>query len=111
MAAMVLGPAYGQDPAYDALRSAILSLASLDIGFRIHHSLANRNENAMYATSWQQRNTAIELMRLCEATGAWGLTADLLIAATLALSFRDVRESITRADGSDWQVHMNGNNR
>jgi len=91
MSAMALGPAQGQDPACDALRSAILSLASLDIGFRIHRSLSHNSGNSLYATSQQQRDTAIELMRVCEATGIWGDTADLILATTLALSFRDVR--------------------
>jgi hypothetical protein len=91
LSAMALGPAFGQDAAYDALRYAILSLASLDIGFRIHHSLANRNENAMYTTSLDQRDSAMRLLRMCqEAGGCADDSADLMLGTVLAISFRDV---------------------
>lgn len=88
---MALGPAFGQDAAYDALRYAILSLASLDIGFRIYHSLANRNENAMYTTSLEQRDSAMRLLRMCQEAGGFaGDSADLILGTVLAISFRDV---------------------
>ena len=74
----------------DALRDSILSLASFDIGFRIHYSLSERVDNSMYHTSWEQRNAALARLDLCTKLVAKPHEEDLILGATLALSFRDV---------------------
>ncbi len=102
LSALALGSASGHDPTHDALRYAILSLATFDIGFRIHNSLADRNENAMYATSFDQRKTALQLVRLGRELGSDKARDDLILGTMLALSFRDVCQDTISANDSVW---------
>ncbi|KAK8858970.1 hypothetical protein IAR55_003202 [Kwoniella newhampshirensis] len=89
---LALGQPYGQDVFHDAFRTALISLASLDVGMKSSTSLQQPSDNAMYELSYDQRSTALELLNIGEAMngGNAGLDAvDLTLAAVVALAFRD----------------------
>ncbi|OWZ26191.1 hypothetical protein C356_07045 [Cryptococcus neoformans c45] len=82
----------GQDLTHDALRAALLSLASLDIGMKMDKAIKDQQNNAMYGLSEAQRSTAMKLLdmgRCVEAVSNDLESADLTVATAVILAIRD----------------------
>lgn len=63
------------------------------MGLRIRRGIRTPGYNAMYATSMEQRDTAIRLLQVAKSLKlyVWDVTgADLLLATVTALAIRDV---------------------
>ncbi|WWC92040.1 uncharacterized protein L201_006994 [Kwoniella dendrophila CBS 6074] len=87
----LLKPA-GQDLTHDALRAAILSLASLDIGTKMNIAIKDPHNNAMYTLSEAQRSAAMKLLDMgnyVEAVNNDLESADLTVATAVILAVRD----------------------
>ncbi|WRT65274.1 uncharacterized protein IL334_002217 [Kwoniella shivajii] len=87
---LALGKPFGQDVYHDAFRTALISLASFDLGMKCNTSLRHSDDNAMYSLSYDQRAVALELIGLGEGLAEKDKDAtDLTLATALALAIRD----------------------
>ncbi|WVQ95837.1 hypothetical protein IAU59_002936 [Kwoniella sp. CBS 9459] len=94
---MALGKPYGTDISHDAFRCALLSLASFDMGMKMHSSLRSKDDNAMYALSKEQRISALTLLEMLKMieppiarSDAENLEiADYTLGVAIAISIRD----------------------
>nr|XP_018264318.1 uncharacterized protein I303_02483 [Kwoniella dejecticola CBS 10117]OBR86476.1 hypothetical protein I303_02483 [Kwoniella dejecticola CBS 10117] len=87
---LLLARPSGQDVAHDAARSALLSLASFDIGMRMNQTLREPQSNSMYRMSDVYRSEAIKMLEI----GKWANVlkdeaADLAVATAVLLATRD----------------------
>nr|XP_031858994.1 uncharacterized protein CI109_005662 [Kwoniella shandongensis]KAA5526066.1 hypothetical protein CI109_005662 [Kwoniella shandongensis] len=101
---LALGKPYGQDVYHDAFRTALISLASLDLGMKCSSTLQHPDDNTMYNLSDDQRTTALELLGIGDALNGKHLdlnAVDLSIGTTLALAVRD-----RLAGCQDWEEPM-----
>jgi hypothetical protein len=90
---LALGAPAGQSIAHDAFRLALLSLASVDFGIKMDQSGPSMGDNAMYATSDEQRSESFKRLRACSVAGIFKEDpndVDLGIATVVALNIRDV---------------------
>lgn len=108
---MAVGKPNGEDLAHDSLRLGLLSLASFDIGFKMQSALQNPHDNAMYANSMAQRESAVASLQTGFLLGMFSndmVSADLALGTVLCIAIHDVSICRRRADSSDSPVVLNG---
>jgi hypothetical protein len=96
---LALGKPAGSDLTHDAFRLGLLSLATFDMGHKMHNGLRNPVDNAMYATSAGQRDEAIKGLKVGIAMGTYKVdleAADLALGTLIALAIRDVGVPVVR---------------